>query len=144
MSTKKETQNPRSNVTEEVIERGREIWLAGLGALATVEQEGSRFFNSLVERGKTVETKGKKRLHAVVDDLETRKKEVAERLEEQMERVGISFGKVEEKVGDVVEKTLARLDVPTRSEVRILTRKVETLAKKVDKLASVMDKKAEA
>ena len=31
--------------------RGREVWLAGLGALATVEEEGTQLFTSLVKQG---------------------------------------------------------------------------------------------
>lgn len=144
MTDKKETLKPVEAVTEEVITRGREIWLAGLGALAAVEEEGSRFFKHLVERGRSVEDKGKKQLSEVRETLASQKKEVTEKLEEQLERVGVSFGKMEEKVDELVEKALTRLDVPTRSEVRILTRKVETLTKKVDKLAKVMEKNAEA
>jgi poly(hydroxyalkanoate) granule-associated protein len=44
-----------------------QVWLAGLGALALTEEEGSKFFHSLVKKGEVVEKKSKARLDGVVD-----------------------------------------------------------------------------
>jgi poly(hydroxyalkanoate) granule-associated protein len=44
-----------------------QVWLAGLGALALTEEEGSKFFHSLVKKGEVVEKKSKARLDDVVD-----------------------------------------------------------------------------
>jgi poly(hydroxyalkanoate) granule-associated protein len=41
---------------------GRDVWLAGLGAVATAEEEGSNLFNELVERGQKLEQDGRKKV----------------------------------------------------------------------------------
>ena len=41
-------------IAEGVTTRGRDVWLAGLGALATVEDQGSAFYQSLVKQGETL------------------------------------------------------------------------------------------
>ncbi len=40
---------------EDTLALASQIWLAGLGALARAEQEGSEFFDQLVECGKVME-----------------------------------------------------------------------------------------
>jgi len=58
MTTQKKTSTiSRSEaLQEELTKRGRNVWLAGLGALATVESEGNKLFRWLVERGEKFET----------------------------------------------------------------------------------------
>ena len=110
---------------ESVAEWGREVWLAGLGALATVEKEGSRLFSTLVERGQTMETEGKNRLGSAKDDLSTRQKETA--------------GKLEETVYNSARNTMDRLGVPTRTEMDALSKQVETLSRKLDALTAMLE-----
>jgi poly(hydroxyalkanoate) granule-associated protein len=150
MSKEKETFR-LGNLPGELIERGRDLWLAGLGAVATVEKEGSElietlekqgdrilsdlqkeanaFFKDLVKRGEQTEKKGRKRLTAVVGEVEERQKEVT--------------GKLESLVSETVEATLGRLDIPTRREVQTLTKKVDALMKQVDALTALMQGRGE-
>jgi polyhydroxyalkanoate synthesis regulator phasin len=94
---------------------GRDIWLAGLGALAVVGEEGSQLFDRLVESGEELETRGK-------EEIGTRRADVAKALEEQ--------------VYDPVLSAFRRFGVPTRSEMERLTAKVDTLTRKVDALVT--------
>ncbi len=150
MSKEKETFR-LGNLPGELIDRGRDLWLAGLGAVATVEKEGSelietlekqgdrilsdlqkeanRLFRDLVKRGEQTEKKGRKRLTAVVGEVEERQKEVT--------------GKLESLVSETVEAALGRLDIPTRREVQTLTKKVDTLMKQVDALTALMQGRGE-
>ena len=48
------------DIAKEAAARGRDVWLAGLGALATVEQEGTTLFDRLVKQGETLVEKGEK------------------------------------------------------------------------------------
>jgi len=125
---------------DELVERGREVWLAGLGALDMVEEKGSHYFRTLVERGKEMEKKGKKQLTRVVDDVEARQKAVTGQVEENLSKLGSAFSGLDEKVSGLVEKALTRLDLPTRKEMRDLSRKVNTLSRKVEELASLLEK----
>jgi len=135
--TSKKAKKGSSTIPEDLVERGREIWLAGLGALATVEQEGAKFFNSLVERGRSMEDKGRKQIEGVVDDLQDRQQKVGDTVDQ-------TFAKMETSVSGTVEKIMHRLDVPTRSEVQDLTKKVNQLAGKVDQLATILEAEKKA
>ena len=117
-------------LARDVTHRGREVWLAGLGALATAEEEGTTLFNKLVEqgeklveRGEQMEEKGKQRIETVREDLTARKAEVSERIE-----------KVEADVSDSVMSALKRFGVPTRVEVESLSASVAVLSERVETL----------
>ena len=97
-------------------ESAQKIWLAGLGALAVAEEEGVRMFDSLVERGREWEGRGK------------------ERMDEARSRMGHAVDDVEERVDERVSKVMHRLGVPTRDEIHRLTRKVEELNVKIERL----------
>jgi poly(hydroxyalkanoate) granule-associated protein len=102
--------------------RGHEVWLAGLGAFAAVEEEGTAFFTDLVKRGKKVEETGKKRLDAVRDRIEERQQQVTHELDE--------------RVYQPLSEALRRFGVPTRPEIETLSQKVDTLTRQVQILVS--------
>ena len=58
METTTETRQEKT-VQDDLKESAHRIWLAGLGALAAAEQEGTKMFNRLVDRGRDVEAKGR-------------------------------------------------------------------------------------
>lgn len=110
-------------VHEEIKESAHKIWLAGLGALAAAEEEGTKIFNTLVEKGEGYESRGKEELAKVKDKVEG------------------AFGKAEgswEKLGDAFDDKVAgaikRLGVPSSAEITTLTKRVEELTLKVDQL----------
>ena len=127
-------------LAEGVTTRGRDVWLAGLGALATVEEEGTQLFTTLVkqgeklvERGEQVEAKGKERLEDVRSDLTTRQKQVTEQVTGRVQSV-------ETDVTETLVGALTRLGVPTRSEVQELSGKVDALTRRVAALIDAMQK----
>jgi len=103
------------------------IWLAGLGALAAAEEEGSKVFSRLVERGRDVESRGK----VEVDKMKVEAEKMKSKAETTFETWGDKFG---EKFDETLTATLQRLGVPTRDEIRHLTRKVEELNAKIEQL----------
>lgn len=111
------------NVQDEIKDSVHRIWLAGLGALAAAEEEGSKLFTRLVDRGRDVEAKGK----VEVDKLKTEAEKVKAKAESTFESWG---GKVDE----TLTSALHRLGVPTRDEIRNLTQRVEELNAKVESL----------
>lgn len=125
-STQTETAQEK-NVQEELKESVHRIWLAGLGALAAAEEEGSKLFSRLVDRGRDVESKGKvevDKVKAEVDKMKTK-------AESTFDTWGDKLG---EKFDDRLTATLHRLGVPTRDEIRNLTQRVEELNAKVEQL----------
>ena len=108
-------------------ESAHRIWLAGLGALARAEEEGSKLFSTLVNEGERFESKGKSQWDGVRQELEkaaTKARRGAEG----------AFGKLEEGFDEQVARTLHRVGVPTRDEIAALGRRVEELTHAVERL----------
>ena len=117
------TKKSKTDVQNEVVQSAQKIWLAGIGALATAEEEGSKLFNSLVKKGEGYEAQGKQR----VGDVRARVEQIVGQAEGSMERLGDAL---DEKVADAIK----RLGVPSRDEIAQLTKSVEELTVKVDSL----------
>jgi len=120
-----------SNLQQELRESARKIWLAGLGALATAEDQGTRVFQTLVEKGEDFEARSEKQFSKV----KSRVKSATDKAEAQ-------WNKVESLVDEKVTAAVQRLGIPSRDEVRTLTRRVEELTKKVEALKPKAAKKS--
>ena len=117
------TKKQEKKVYDEVFDSAHKIWLAGLGALAKAEEEGTKVFHNLVEAGEDFEARSKKRFELVKGKVD----EVREAAENQIEKLGDTF---DDKVAGAVQ----RLGVPSRDEIMRLTKRVEELTAKVDKI----------
>lgn len=132
MSTKK---NDKKDIQHELSDRAREVWLAGLGALATVEEEGSKFYNNLVKKGEDFENKGKETFDSVLDSVSDNYKKVEKQFSD-------AFNKAEDTFEENVAKVVKGLGVPTQDEVSTLTKKVEKLTRKVEELSDQLEKQS--
>ena len=119
----------------ELRESAQKIWLAGLGALATAEQEGGKLFKTLVVKGE----KHQKTLKKPVDRAA---KKVRGTVKDVRGRAGKTIKKVEDVFDHQVTSALHRLGVPTRKEIADLTRRVETLTRRLEGTAGVKRKAA--
>ena len=109
--------------SNEIRESAQKIWLAGLGALAAAEDEGTKLFQRLVEKGEAFEAKGKRQMD-----------EVKDKVEGAVGKAESSWEKLSSTVDDKVAEAINRLGVPSRSEINRLTKRVEELTVKVDQL----------
>ncbi len=157
---KKQAQRPIDTLTDDVADMARDLWLAGLGAVAAVEEESTKWyenlidtsskqlkdlqkeatklFDDLVKRGETLEKKGRKQLNAQVEAVKDEVESVKETFTERQQEI---TDNIEKTVAGSVEKTLERLEVPTRTEVQTLTQQVERLTQQVRALAKGLEKK---
>lgn len=103
-----------------------QIWLAGLGAFARAEEEGSKLFDSLVDVGKDLE--GKTR-----DLSETRVEEIKERVRSH---TGETMGKMEKAFDERLNKALSKLGIPNKREVEALQKRVQELTAALDQMSS--------
>jgi poly(hydroxyalkanoate) granule-associated protein len=105
-----------------LVAAGRNLWLAGLGAVVGVEEGTRDLFDRLVERGRPIEK---------------RQKKVAEAVADRANRTAQGLGQL---VQDTVEyesrEMLKRFNVMTREDVKLLAARLETLTKKVDEYAA--------
>lgn len=113
------------DMEKNVTETARQIWLAGLGALSSAKDEGTRMYDSLVSKGEEFEKKGKKEIESLVDSVKTMAKDTENKV----------TSKVNETMDDAVKQVLDRFDIPSRDEVKSLISKVESLTKKVEELS---------
>jgi polyhydroxyalkanoate synthesis regulator phasin len=97
-------------------EATRKVVLASIGAMALAQEELEQFINKLVERGEIAEKDGKKLYHEAMDK---RKKETK---------------KAEGELDKRMEELLARMNVPSKSDIDALSAKITALTKKVDEL----------
>ncbi len=103
---------------QEMKDSARKIWLAGLGAFAVAQEEGSRFFERLVEKGREVEaSEENQRFRQKVRDA---KDEAAE-----------AWDKVSEAVGEKVRGTVERLRSSHSSEIERLKAEIAELKSKL-------------
>jgi len=100
---------------------GRNLWLAGLGAVAEVEEGSREIFSNLVERGRPVEGKQKK---------------LAETITERAGKAARELGKLVEETVELESRgMLKKLNLMTREDVKILSARLESLSQKLDEYA---------
>jgi poly(hydroxyalkanoate) granule-associated protein len=131
-------ETPRNDtLQDELTKRGRDVWLAGLGALATVEEEGSKLFQRLVDRGQEFENERR-------EELEKASKKAREQRDEALEQLEEAGEETQSLLLDTVHAALERFGVPTRSEVDRLSNKVDTLSQQVDDLSRALSAQTDA
>lgn len=99
-----------------------QIWLAGLGAFARAEEEGSGFFDALVEAGREVERHTK-------DKTESRVEELKERVKHH---TGETMEKMEKAFDDRLTKALSKFGIPNKREIESLQKRVQELTAALD------------
>jgi poly(hydroxyalkanoate) granule-associated protein len=116
--------NPNPNASESVTRPAQHVWLAGLGALAKAQQEGSKAIEALVNDGLAFQRKSQT--------------EAQQRLQEATERLShltTDFGqpasgrvdKLEHLFEDRVAKALHRLGMPSLLDIQMLNDRVTQL-----------------
>lgn len=105
----------------------RKVLLAGVGAMALTKDELEDFVGKLVERGEIAQEDGRK----LVRDVWSRRRTDTEKVGEQ---VGEQVEKAEAILDERIEGILTRLNVPTKSDIDTLSKKISDLSAKVDAL----------
>ncbi len=117
----------KSKVQKDLKDSVQKIWLAGLGALAVAEEEGSKAFKSLLERGEEYEARGREQVSRVMDQVDGAKDKAKDKAEDQ-------WSKVEAMINDAVSRTMTKLGIPSRDEISELSKKVEALHKALENM----------
>lgn len=127
--------NTTTKMLQNGVDSAHKIWLAGLGTVDMVQEEGTKMtskmttkvteeskkmaqeseklFDRLVERGRTLETSAKKELEKGAREVETKVNETQSTLDRR------------------ITEALHRFGIPTRTEIQTLTTRVEELNAKV-------------
>ena len=127
MASSKDTPHkthPKANASESVTPPAQHVWLAGLGALAKAQQEGSKAIEALVNDGLAFQRKSQ-------SEAQQRLQEATERLSHLTTVFGQSTSgrvdKLEHLFEDRVAKALHRLGMPSLLDIQMLNDRVTQL-----------------
>ncbi|MCA9942057.1 MAG: phasin family protein [Anaerolineales bacterium] len=104
-----------------LLENGRKVFLASLGAFAMAQEEMIELFNNLVERGTNTEQKTRNMVNDRVENQQKDAKKAAKRVEKEVEKR--------------LENVLHFMNIPSKNDIDKLNRKVTTLNKKINDLS---------
>ena len=110
--------------TDRIKDSAQQIWLAGLGAFAKMQQEGSKAFEALVKDGMGVQ---KKTQQAAEETLAQAQSRMAGFASEFGTKAAGGWGKLENIFEDRVARALEKLGMPSAQEVAALQARVEAL-----------------
>lgn len=118
-------------LSQAVLNSSHQIWLAGLGAFAKAQQEGTKLFDSLVKQGETLESKTRR---AAAQTADAARGAARAKAKEMQSMAGGTWDKLEQVFEDRVARALGRLGVHTSSDVERLTERVNALSESVNAL----------
>jgi len=113
-----------SPATDRIKDSAQQIWLAGLGAFAKMQQEGSKAFEALVKDGVGVQ---KKTQQAAEETLTQAQSRMAGFASEFGTKAAGGWGKLENIFEDRVARALEKLGMPSAQEVAALKARVDAL-----------------
>ena len=115
---------PRPDLSGTVRESAQQIWLAGLGAFAKAQEEGSKVFDSLVKEGVSMQHKTQTAAGEKLSEATSRINTLASDL---TSRASGQWDKLETIFEGRVSKALNKLGVPTAEDMKILSARIEEL-----------------
>ena len=131
-------------LTQNVRDFARQIWLAGLGAFARAQDEGGKFFETLVQEGQAVDARMKKTADETIEPMKSGVETMKGKVEEMRERATGAWNKLEEVFQSRVARALHRLGVPTREDIQQLFQQVELLSKNIQELTQAAEVETKA
>jgi len=111
------------------------IWMAGVGALKKAEEEGSKIFKSLVEKGQEFQETSKDVSQKQVDKISGILKGSVDSVKGTIDDIASKEG-IFEKLGfeDIMDSVLKKFGVVTKKEFERLTKKINDLNKTISEL----------
>ena len=128
------TKNPfdPSGMSDNVKEQAQQIWLAGLGAFAKAQQDGTKAFEKLVTDGISMQRKA----HVATEEkLAEATQKVSQAAHAMNERATGQWGKLENIFEDRVARALQSLGLPSAAEIKALQARVAALEAQLGKAA---------
>jgi poly(hydroxyalkanoate) granule-associated protein len=120
-----------NNLLATVKDSSSQIWLAGLGAFAKAQEEGTKVFEALVKEGSGLQKKVRKFADAQVGDVTS---EFTGKITEATSKAAGAWDRLETVFEERVGRAVSRLGVPSKADIATLTARVEALTKHVEKM----------
>ena len=129
MSTSTQDKNGDARKAASFADLVRKVALASVGAVVLAQEEIEEFVGKLVQKGELAEKDGK----TLVKDLMEKR---AQRDNGGMAPTPGASAAVTSAIDTTVDKVLHRINIPTKTDVEELARKMEELDKKIEALAA--------
>jgi poly(hydroxyalkanoate) granule-associated protein len=113
-----------NKASDRIKDSAQQIWLAGLGAFAKMQQEGSKAFEALVKDGAGMQ---KKTQQAAEETLAQAQQRMAGFASEFGTKAAGQWGKLENIFEERVARALEKLGVPSAADVAALQARIDTL-----------------
>lgn len=109
-------------------EQMHRIWLAGLGVIAIVYQQGGKWFARVVEEGRDLQERSTTFAQEAAADLQVHATGIFAPLQSRLEKQAAEYGA---KLESGVARVLGKLGVPTKGEIERLNRDIAALTRKL-------------
>ncbi len=123
----------REQFAQNVKDQAAQIWQAGLGAFAKAQEEGSKFFDSLVKDGaglqKKTQAAAEEKFSEATAKMQIMASEVSARATGQ-------WDKLEGIFETRVSKAMAHMGAPTAADIAALSARIDELNAKLDALGN--------
>jgi poly(hydroxyalkanoate) granule-associated protein len=122
-----------------VKESASQIWLAGLGAFAKAQEEGTKVFDTLVKEGLSIQRKTQAAAEEKISEATNRMASMATDISS---KASGQWDKLESIFEERVARALNKLGVPSAKDVDALIARIDELNARVAKLGGATAKKA--
>lgn len=118
----------RKSAAKAIADSAQQIWLAGLGAFAKAQAEGSRLFDQLIVDGAELEKQTRKYTHEHLASLRDQMEGTVQRLRSSGQA---SMKKIQGLVDARVAQAVERMAVPSREDFEALMAQMESMRAQV-------------
>lgn len=117
-----EAQTTITGVGRELLNAGRNLLLAGIGAVAEADKASQRLFDRLVERGRPLDERQRKAVEAFTDRANGTLREAGKLFQDTVEYES--------------RQVLKKMGVLTRDDLKVLSARLDILARQIDEYAA--------
>lgn len=121
-----------ANLAGTVKDSASQIWLAGLGAFAKAQEEGSKVFDALVKEGLSIQRKTQAAAEEKITEATSKMANMATDISS---RASGQWDKLEGIFEERVSRALNKLGVPSAKDIDVLIARIDELNANVAKLS---------
>lgn len=111
-----------AGIGRELLNAGRNLLLAGIGAVVEADQASQRLFDRLVERGRPLDERQRKTVEAFADRANGAMREAGKLFQDTVEYES--------------RQVLKKMGVLTRDDLKVMSARLDILAKQIDEYAA--------
>lgn len=134
-----ELQAQAGRIARELGDNAHQVWLAGIGALARAQSEGSRLFEQLAEEGRQVEGGAVPPAAGAAGRLESLRQSLDAAVGKAQARAGEAWESMGKAFEQRVQQSLRQLDVPTRDDIDALGARIDALTRELQRTRADAD-----